>query len=75
MTIKVGDEPREVTFTVAPSNATNKAFDVASSDEEIFTWTDGKVVPVSNGSAQLVATAADGSGVTASVAITVNPEE
>ncbi|WAX12709.1 hypothetical protein EC99P2_00012 [Enterococcus phage EC99P2] len=75
MTIKVGDEPRAVTFTVAPDGATNKTLNVTSEDDAIFTWTDGKVVPVSNGAAKLIAEATDGSGVKAEVAVTVNPAE
>lgn len=75
MSIKVGDADRAVSFTVAPANATNKNFTVASSDEAVATYVDGKVHPVAEGSANVVATASDGSGVKATIAITVSAAE
>lgn len=75
MTIKVGDADRAVTFEVAPENATDKTFTVTSDNEAIATWVDGKVHPVAEGSANIIATANDGSGVTGTVAVTVNPAE
>lgn len=71
MSIKVGDADRAVTFAVAPDNATNKELTIESSAPDIATWVDGKVHPVAEGSANITATAKDGSGVTAKVAVTV----
>jgi len=75
MSIKVGDADRAVSFTVAPENATNKELTIASSAPEIATYVDGKVHPVAEGTADITATAKDGSGKTAKIAVTVNPAE
>lgn len=73
MSIKVGDADRAVSFTVAPENATNKELTITSSAPEFATYVDGKVHPVAEGSADITATAKDGSGVTAKIAVTVAP--
>lgn len=73
MSIKVGDADRAVTFAVAPENATNKELTITSSAPEIATYVDGKVHPIAEGTADITATAKDGSGVTAKVAVTVGP--
>lgn len=72
LTMKVGDAAKDVSFTVAPSTATNKGLDYTI-DTTIATYANGKVTPVKDGTTKLVATAKDGSGVKGEVAITINP--
>lgn len=72
--MKVGDAAKAVSFTVAPTNATNKSLDYTI-DTTIATYADGKVTPVKDGTTDLVATAKDGSGATAKIAITINPAD
>jgi len=75
MSIKVGDADRAASFTVAPENATNKELTIASTAPEIATYVDGKVHPIAEGTADITATAKDGSGITAKIAVTVNPAD
>ncbi|MDR2814038.1 MAG: Ig-like domain-containing protein [Prevotellaceae bacterium] len=57
-----------------PENATNKAVRYASSDSSVLTVTDGGLVTaVAQGEASITVSAADGSGVTTSVAFSVYP--
>lgn len=74
LTMKVGDAAKAVSFTVAPSTATNKGLDYTI-DTAIATYVDGKVTPVAEGTTDLVATAKDGSGKTGKIAITINPAD
>ena len=61
-----------LTVTVEPDNATNKNVNWESSDTGIATVdASGKVTAISAGSATITATAADGSGVSASCSVTV----
>ena len=61
-----------LTATVKPDNATNKVVTWKSSDTNIATVSeDGKVTAISAGNATITATAADGSGVSASCSVTV----
>ncbi|MBP5385322.1 MAG: Ig-like domain-containing protein [Lachnospiraceae bacterium] len=61
-----------VSATVAPDNADNKAVTWASADSKILTVDkNGNVLGVAAGKAKVTATAADGSGTTGSVEITV----
>lgn len=73
MSIKVGDADRAVSFTVAPDNATNKELTIESTNPAAATYVDGKVHPVAEGTTDITATAKDGSGVTAKIAVTVSP--
>ena len=61
-----------LTATVAPENATVKALTWASSDEDVATVApDGTVTAVKVGTATITATAADGSGKSATCKVTV----
>ena len=72
-TLKVG-ETVELTATVMPEDATDKTITWASSDEAVATVdAEGKVTAVALGEAEITATAADGSGVSANCLVTVNP--
>jgi len=69
--ISVGNS-ETLTATVAPENATNKALTWASSDEDVATVAlDGTVTAVKVGAATITATAADGSGKSATCTVTV----
>ena len=69
--ISVGNS-ETLTATVAPENAANKALTWASSDEDVATVApDGTVTAVKVGTATITATAADGSGKSATCTITV----
>ena len=69
--ISVGNS-QTLTATVAPENAANKALKWASSDEDVATVApDGTVTAVKAGAATITATAADGSGKSATCTVTV----
>lgn len=70
-------EGEEVTFTVtvSPEDASNKVVTWSSSDDAVAKVdANGKVTAIKAGTATITATAADGSGKTVSVKITVKPE-
>ena len=62
-----------LTATVTPDNASNKNITWASSDESVATVENGTVTALKVGTATITATAQDGSGVSASCAVTINP--
>ena len=67
-------ETVQLTATVLPSNATNKAVTWRSSNTAVATVdSNGKVTAKATGTATITVTTADGSGKTATCAITVNP--
>ena len=69
--ISVGNS-ETLTATVAPENATIKALKWTSSDEDVATVApDGTVTAVKAGAATITATAADGSGKSATCTVTV----
>ena len=69
--ISVGNS-ETLTATVAPENAANKALTWASSDEDVAAVApDGTVTAVKAGAATITATAADGSGKSATCTVTV----
>ena len=71
MDLFVGDSGK-LTATVQPDNASNKAVNWSTSDSTVATVdTTGKVIAVKAGTATITATAADGSGQTASCEVTV----
>lgn len=68
------DDSTQVTATVSPTNATNKAVTWSSSDTSVATVSStGYVTTVGVGSATITCSATDGSGVTASCAVKVSP--
>lgn len=72
-TVLLGGE-LQLTATVGPENTTNKAVTWKSTDETVVTVTDGgKVKAVGLGTANVVVTTADGSNLTATCQITVDP--
>jgi len=68
----VGDDETLIA-TVAPSDASNKNVTWSSDDETVATVSDGTVTAVGEGEATITATAADGSGKTATCDVIVNP--
>lgn len=60
-----------LSVTVSPSNATNKSVSWTSSNSQVATVSNGTVKAVGAGTATITARAADGSGKTASCAVTV----
>ena len=60
-----------LTATVTPDNAANKNITWSSSNSSVVTVVDGTVTAVANGTADITATAADGSGVSAKCSVTV----
>ena len=67
----VGDT-ETLTATVAPDNATNKAVTWTSSNPSVATVENGVVTALARGTAVITATAADGSGASASCTVTVS---
>ena len=61
-----------LTATVNPDNAANKNITWSSSDSSVVTVVDGTVTAVANGTADITATAVDGSGVSAKCSVTVS---
>lgn len=72
-TLKSKGQTVQLTATVTPSNATNKALEWKSSNTKVATVSSsGKVTAVANGTATITATAKDGSKKSASCKVTVN---
>lgn len=72
-TLRLG-ETTQLTATISPSDAANKEISWTSSDSSVATVDEnGKVTAKSVGTATITAAAEDGSGVTASCKITVEP--
>ena len=63
-----------LTATVAPDNATNQAVTWTSSNPSVAKVENGVVTALARGTAVITATAADGSGASASCAVTVRPD-
>ena len=70
LSLKEGDSAT-LTAWVCPENATNKSVNWHSSNNSVATVSGGVVTAVSQGSATITATAADGSGRSASCSVTV----
>ncbi|WP_162612245.1 S-layer homology domain-containing protein [Flavonifractor sp. An306] len=64
-------ETAELTYAITPDTATDKRVTWSSDNQAVATVADGVVTAVAPGSATITATAADGSGTTASCAVTV----
>ena len=72
ITLTVGDEPRQLTATVTPDNATDKTVTWSSDNEAVATVDqNGNVTAVAAGNTTITATAG---GQSASCAVTVNDE-
>lgn len=69
-TLKVGDV-LNLTATVIPSDADNRALVWSSSNGSVAAVVDGKVAAIAEGNATITATATDGSGVSASCEVKV----
>ena len=71
LTLTSKGQTASLTATVNPGNAANKNITWSSSDSSVVTVVDGTVTAVANGTADITATAADGSGVSAKCSVTV----
>ena len=70
----IGSDPVQLTVTVAPDNATNKLVVWTTSDEAVASVSNqGLVTLKAIGEAVITATAADGSNITATCKVTVEP--
>lgn len=63
-----------LTTTVLPINATNKNLNWTSTDQSVATVSNGVISALSAGTSTITATAADGSGISASCSLTVTNE-
>lgn len=72
--LKVG-ESVTLTAEVTPEDATNPAVEWTTSDANVATVENGTITAVAAGSATITITATDGSGISASCAVTVTAEE
>lgn len=74
--LNIGDTERIAVAVVIPANATLKTFDWKSSNEKVASVSQtGEVKGVSAGTAVIMVTAKDGSGVTGSCTVTVKKKE
>ena len=72
LTLTSKGQTASLTATVSPANAANKSLTWSSSDSSVVTVNaNGTVTAVANGTADITATAADGSGVSAKCSVTV----
>ena len=72
LTMTANGQTASLTATVNPDNAANKNITWSSSDSSIATVNaNGTVTAIANGTADITATAADGSGVSAKCSVTV----
>ena len=72
LTMTSKGQTASLTATVSPANAANKSLTWSSSDSSVVTVNaNGTVTAVANGTADITATAADGSGVSAKCSVTV----
>ena len=71
LTMTSKGQTASLTATVTPDNAANKNITWSSSNSSVVTVVDGTVTAVANGTADITATAADGSGVSAKCSVTV----
>ncbi|MFR6523003.1 MAG: Ig-like domain-containing protein [Lachnospiraceae bacterium] len=72
LTMTLKGQTASLTATVTPDNAANKNITWSSSDSSIVTVNvNGTVTAIANGTADITATAADGSGVSAKCSVTV----
>ena len=71
LTMTANGQTASLTATVTPDNAANKNITWSSSDSSVVTVVNGTVTAVANGTADITATAADGSGVSAKCSVTV----
>ncbi len=74
LTLTAGDVSEALTVTVLPEDAADKTYTWASDNEEVATVADGIVTAVAKGTANITATANDGSGKVGTCVVTVNPK-
>lgn len=70
-TMEMGDE-FTLSASIRPENAANKNVTWLSDNSDVASVTDGHITAVGPGSCNIICTAVDGSGVSASCAVTVN---
>ena len=71
ITMKIEDDPIELTATVEPNDATNKSLTWSNSDQKVAKLQDGKITALQPGTTTLTVTAPN--GVSASCVVTVSP--
>ena len=71
LTMTANGQTASLTATVNPDNAANKNITWSSSNSSVATVVNGTVTAVANGTADITATAADGSGVSAKCSVMV----
>ena len=71
LTMTANGQTASLTATVNPDNAANKSITWSSSNSSVVTVVNGTVTAIANGTADITATAADGSGVSANCSVTV----
>ncbi len=72
--LTAGDVSAALEVAVLPENAADKSYTWASDNEAVATVADGIVTAVSKGTANITATANDGSGKVGTCVVTVNPK-
>ena len=75
LSLKVGERGELPTATVTPNNASDKSISWASDNETVAKIEDGRVVGVSSGTTQLIASSANGKTAALQVVVTQQPQQ